>query len=62
MIVHNVYLPFLHINPIAAAYDTILGGEGASEGAGVGAGGSTVSGSAGQVTEETCSALDGRGG
>jgi len=62
IVVHNVYLPFPHINPIAAAYDTILGGEGASEGAGVGARAATVSDSAGQATEETCSALDGRGG
>jgi len=62
IVVHSVYLPFPHINPIAAAYDTILGGEGASEGAGVGARAATVSDSAGQVTEETCSALDGRSG
>ncbi|AET04545.1 putative FAS1 domain-containing protein [Medicago truncatula] len=62
IVVHSVYLPFPHINPIAAAYDTILGGEGASEGAGVGARAATVSDSAGQATEETCSAPDGRGG
>lgn len=57
IVVHSVYLPFPHINPIAAAYDTILGGEGATEGAGA----ATVSDSAGQTTEGTCAALDGRG-
>ncbi|XP_004504045.1 uncharacterized protein [Cicer arietinum] len=58
IVVHSVYLPFPHINPVAAAYDTILGGEGASEGAAS----NTISDSAGQATEGTCSALDGRGG
>lgn len=56
IMVHSVYLPFPHINPVAAAYDTILGGEGASEGD------ATITDSAGQNTEGTCSALDGRGG
>ncbi|CAJ1938037.1 unnamed protein product [Sphenostylis stenocarpa] len=27
IVVHSVYLPFPHINPVAAAYDTIIGGE-----------------------------------
>jgi hypothetical protein len=61
IVVHSVYLPFPHINPVAAAYDSILGGEGhgASEGAGAA---TTVSDSSGQATDGTCSALDGRGG
>ena len=59
IVVHSVYLPFPHINPVAAAYDSILGagGEGASEGASnVPATGQT------QTAEGTCSALDGHGG
>ncbi|KAE9610282.1 putative FAS1 domain-containing protein [Lupinus albus] len=32
IMVHSVYLPFPHINPVAAAYDSILGGGGVSEG------------------------------
>jgi hypothetical protein len=61
IVVHSVYLPFPHINPVAAAYDSILGGEGhgASEGAGAA---TTVSDTSGQATDGTCSALDGRGG
>ncbi|GAU19751.1 hypothetical protein TSUD_78770 [Trifolium subterraneum] len=61
IVVHSVYLPFPHINPVAAAYDSILGGEGqgASEGAGAA---TTVSDSSGQATDGICSALDGRGG
>ncbi|KAK7247456.1 hypothetical protein RIF29_42339 [Crotalaria pallida] len=31
IVVHSVYLPFPHINPVAAAYDSFLGGGGASE-------------------------------
>ncbi|KAK7369381.1 hypothetical protein VNO80_11418 [Phaseolus coccineus] len=55
IVVHSVYLPFPHINPVAAAYDTIIGGEGASEGEG------DVQDSAEQMPQGTCSALDGRG-
>ncbi|XP_047180022.1 fasciclin-like arabinogalactan protein 21 [Vigna umbellata] len=55
IVVHSVYLPFPHINPVAAVYDTIVGGEGASEGE------SDVSDSAEQMPHGTCSALDGRG-
>ncbi|RDX92732.1 hypothetical protein CR513_25103, partial [Mucuna pruriens] len=55
IVVHSVYLPFPHINPVAAAYDPILGGEGASEGAG------SIPDSAEQTTQGTCSVLDGRG-
>ncbi|CAI8598187.1 unnamed protein product [Vicia faba] len=57
IVVHSVYLPFPHINHVAAVI-TILGGEGqgASEGA------TTISDAAGLVSDETCSALDGRGG
>ena len=55
IVVHSVYLPFPHINPVAAAYDTIIGGEGASEGEG------DVRYSAEQMPQGTCSALDGRG-
>ncbi|CAL0306596.1 unnamed protein product [Lupinus luteus] len=32
IVVHSVYLPFPHINPMAAAYDNIFGGGDASEG------------------------------
>ncbi|KAJ1398631.1 FAS1 domain [Sesbania bispinosa] len=56
IVVHSVYLPFPHINPVAAAYDTILGGGGASEGA------ADMPDSTDQTMEGTCSALDGRGG
>ncbi|CAK8578834.1 unnamed protein product [Lathyrus sativus] len=58
IVVHSVYLPFPHINPVAAAYDSILGGEGhgASEGA------ATVSDASGLVSDGTCSAFDGRVG
>ncbi|CAH1432022.1 unnamed protein product [Lactuca virosa] len=45
IMVHSVYLPFPHINPVAAAYDSILGG-------------SEVSGGD-QTMEGTCAALDG---
>lgn len=45
IVVHSVYLPFPHINPVAAAYDSILGG-------------SEVSGGD-QTMEGTCAALDG---
>ncbi|KAH1135039.1 hypothetical protein AAZX31_05G169400 [Glycine max] len=56
IVVHSVYLPFPHINPVAAAYDSILGGgEGASEGAG------NIADSADQTTQGTCSVVDGRG-
>jgi len=55
IVVHSVYLPFPHINPVAAAYDTIIGGEGASEGEG------DVPDSADQMPQGTCSVLDGRG-
>lgn len=48
IVVHSVYLPFPHINPVAAAYDSILGG-------------SEVSGGD-QTMEGTCAALDGHGG
>nr|KAJ0206633.1 hypothetical protein LSAT_V11C500278170 [Lactuca sativa] len=47
IVVHSVYLPFPHINPVAAAYDSILGG-------------SEVSGGD-QTMEGTCAALDGHG-
>ncbi|KAK7318568.1 hypothetical protein RJT34_03271 [Clitoria ternatea] len=54
IVVHSVYLPFPHINPVAAAYDTILGGEGAVN--------IPISDSTDQAsTEGTCSVLDGRG-
>ncbi|GAU34269.1 hypothetical protein TSUD_365680 [Trifolium subterraneum] len=62
IVVHSVYLPFLYINHVAAAYDSILAGEGqgASEGAGAA---TTVLESSGQLAMDgTCSALDGRGG
>ncbi|KAH1051135.1 hypothetical protein GLYMA_08G139000v4 [Glycine max] len=52
IVVHSVYLPFPHINPVAAAYDSILGG---SEGA------ENIPDSAEQTTQGTCSAVDGRG-
>ncbi|XP_027367916.1 fasciclin-like arabinogalactan protein 21 [Abrus precatorius] len=55
IVVHSLYLPFPHINPVAAAYDSILGGEGASEGA------VNIPDPAEQTTEGTCSVLDGRG-
>jgi len=55
IVVHSVYLPFPHINPVAAVYDTIVGGEGASEGE------SDVPDSAEQMPQGTCSAIDGRG-
>ncbi|XP_061345294.1 fasciclin-like arabinogalactan protein 21 [Gastrolobium bilobum] len=58
IMVHSVYLPFPHINPVAAAYDSILGGEGASEGE---ANIPPDSVAQSQRTEGTCSALDGRG-
>ncbi|ESW31720.1 hypothetical protein PHAVU_002G262300 [Phaseolus vulgaris] len=51
IVVHSVYLPFPHINPVAAAYDTIIGGEGEGD----------VRYSAEQMPQGTCSALDGRG-
>ncbi|XP_020236919.1 fasciclin-like arabinogalactan protein 21 [Cajanus cajan] len=55
IVVHSVYLPFPHINPVAAAYDTVIGGEGASEGAG------NIPDSAETTTTQgTCSVLDGR--
>ncbi|KAI4317233.1 hypothetical protein L6164_025122 [Bauhinia variegata] len=56
IVVHSVYLPFPHINPIAAAYDSILGREGGPE---EGAAAAYVSGE--QTTEGTCAAMDGRG-
>ncbi|KAL2333410.1 hypothetical protein Fmac_014623 [Flemingia macrophylla] len=53
IVVHSVYLPFPHINPVAAAYDTMLGGEGVSEGAG------NIADSAEPTTAQgTCSVLD----
>ncbi|MED6209331.1 hypothetical protein PIB30_053648 [Stylosanthes scabra] len=59
IVIHSVYLPFPHINPVAAAYDSILGsgGEAASEG------GSNAASASGQTrtTEGTCSILDGHG-
>ncbi|TKY60318.1 Fasciclin arabinogalactan protein 21 [Spatholobus suberectus] len=55
IVVHSVYLPFPHINPVAAAYDTVLGDEGASKGAG------NIPDSSEQTMQGTCSALDGRG-
>lgn len=45
IVVHSVYSPFPHINPVAAAYGSILGG-------------SEVSGGD-QTMEGTCAALDG---
>ncbi|KAL1326951.1 hypothetical protein HN51_037060 [Arachis hypogaea] len=59
IVIHGVYLPFPHINPVAAAYDSILGsgGEAASEGANNAA----ASGGQTQTTEGTCSILDGHG-
>lgn len=45
--VHSVYLPFPHINPLAAAYDSILGGEGDDHE------------SVDQVMDGTCGILDG---
>lgn len=32
IVVHSVYLPFPHINPVTAAYDSILGGSEVSGG------------------------------
>ncbi|KAF1867265.1 hypothetical protein Lal_00049694 [Lupinus albus] len=52
IVVHSVYLPFPHINPVAAAYGNILGGGGSSEGT-----------EKMPQEEETCSAAgDGHGG
>ncbi|XP_028755090.1 fasciclin-like arabinogalactan protein 21 [Neltuma alba] len=49
MVVHSIYLPFPHISPVAAAYDSILGGEGAAHA------------SADQMMEGTCAAINGNG-
>ncbi|KAI4345212.1 hypothetical protein L6164_012355 [Bauhinia variegata] len=56
IVVHSVYLPFPHINPVAAAHDSILGGE---EGADDGAAAAHASGE--QTTYGMCTAMDGRG-
>ncbi|KAF7839983.1 fasciclin-like arabinogalactan protein 21 [Senna tora] len=47
IVVHSVYLPFPHISPVAAAYDGILGGEGAAHA------------SEDQMVQGTCAALEG---
>ncbi|KAJ7956867.1 fasciclin-like arabinogalactan protein 21 [Quillaja saponaria] len=52
IVVHSVYLPFPHINPVAAAYDTILGG-GSSE--------VTTHVPEAPTVEESCAALEENG-
>ncbi|KAI9117039.1 hypothetical protein K1719_012038 [Acacia pycnantha] len=51
IVVHSVYLPFPHISPVAAAFDSLLGGEGSAH----------ASSAADQMMEGTCDSMDGNG-
>ncbi|XP_057420280.1 uncharacterized protein LOC130714396 [Lotus japonicus] len=56
IVVHSVYLPFPHINPVAAAYDTFLGAGGGAAAEGMA---DDIPDSVGQAMEGACAGCGG---